>query len=112
MRENGVQAGFRISATSPSTWLALTTLLALAGLTVQLVYLSFRRQVSDHWWRLGAAYGVLLLCLGPLVWEGHPGAYTRVLLPLALAFNVLAVRGRAGLGWLLGGNLSSFQRCC
>jgi hypothetical protein len=40
------------------------------------------------------------------VWEGHPGAATRVLLPLNLAFNALAPRTRAGLALLLLGNLT------
>jgi hypothetical protein len=46
------------------------------------------------------------LCLGTAVWEGFPGAATRVLLPLTLAFNILAVRDRAALVWLLVGNLA------
>jgi hypothetical protein len=39
------------------------------------------------------------------VWEGFPGASTRVLLPLTLAFNVLAARSQASFAWLLLGNL-------
>ena len=92
--------------TEPDRYLALTGLLAHAGLTVQAAYLLVRPQPADRWWRLGAVYLGLLLVLGPAVWQGHPGAATRVLLPLALAFNVLAGRGRAGLGWLVAGNLS------
>jgi hypothetical protein len=46
-----------------------------------------------------------MLTLGTAVWEGYPGAFTRVLLPLTLAFNVLAHRTRAALAWLLLGNL-------
>ncbi len=92
--------------TEPDQYLALTGLLAQLSLTVQVAYLLVRPKPQDHWWRLGAVYGGLLLVLGPAVWEGHPGAATRVLLPLTLAFNVLAVRGRAGLSWLVPGNLS------
>ena len=40
------------------------------------------------------------------VWEGYPGASTRVLLPMTLAFNVLVPRGRRWLPLLLVGNLS------
>ncbi len=40
------------------------------------------------------------------MWEGFPGAATRVLLPLNLAFNVLVHRTRAPLAWLLLGNLT------
>jgi hypothetical protein len=43
------------------------------------------------------------------VWEGQPGAAARVLLPLSLAFAVRAVRQRAGLAWLLAGNLAVFS---
>lgn len=86
--------------------LAVMSLLANFALTVQAAYFVWRREPGDPWWRLGAVYGTLLLCLGAAVWEGQPGAATRVLLPLALAFNVVAVRARAGLGWLLLGNLS------
>jgi hypothetical protein len=93
----------------PDTWLALTTLLAFASLTVQLIYISRRWQPGDPWWRLGAIYGGLLLCLGTAVWAGHPGAATRILLPLSLAFNVLAVRRTAAAGWLLAGNLAVFS---
>jgi hypothetical protein len=43
--------------------------------------------------------------IGTAVWEGYPGACTRVLLPLTLAFNLLAHRTRAALAWLILGNL-------
>jgi hypothetical protein len=42
------------------------------------------------------------------VWEGYPGAASRVLLPMALAFNVLVPRGRAWWAVLLLGNLTLF----
>lgn len=90
----------------PNRPLAVTDLLTHLALSVQFVFLLIRPRWSDRWWRLGAAYTVLLLFLGTAVWEGLPGAVARVLLPLTLAFNVLAVRTRAGAGWLLLGNLS------
>ena len=93
----------------PDTWLAFTTLLAFASLTVQLIYILRRWQPGDPWWRLGVIYGGLMLCLGTAVWAGHPGAATRILLPLSLAFNVLAVRRSAAAGWLLAGNLAVFS---
>lgn len=88
---------------APLVW---STLLATAGLTVQLVFIARRPRLDDPWWRIGAAYAVLLLFLGTAVWEGHPGAATRVLLPLQLAFNVLVHRTRAAFLWLVLGNLS------
>lgn len=90
----------------PDHVLALSVLLAHVALTVQAVYLLWRPRVTDRWWRLGVAYGALMLLLGSAVWAGHPGAATRVLLPLTLAFNVLAVTARAAAGWLVAGNLS------
>jgi hypothetical protein len=89
--------------------LAWTTLLATLGLTVQASFFVVRRDPGQRWWRLGAAYTVLALCLGTAVWEGFPGAATRVLLPLTLAFNIVVQRTRAPLGWLLAGNLTVFS---
>ena len=85
--------------------LVWTTLLATLALSVQAAFFLTRLRLEDRWWRVGAAYVALLLCLGTAVWEGFPGAATRVLLPLTLAFNVLAHRNRAAAGWLLAGNL-------
>ncbi len=86
--------------------LAWTTLLATLALTVQAAFFVVRRDFADRWWRLGAAFVAMLLLLGTAVWEGFPGAATRVLLPLNLAFNVLALRSRASLAWLVAGNLT------
>jgi hypothetical protein len=86
--------------------LAWATLLATLALTAQAAYIVLHRRLDDRWWRAGAAYVALFLFLGPAVWEGFPGAATRVLLPLNLAFNVLAHRARAPLWWLLAGNLT------
>jgi len=93
----------------PDPLLAWTTLLATVGLTVQAAWLAAiarRRTLDDPWWRIGATYAVLMLFLGPAVWAGYPGAATRVLLPMGLAFNVLACRRRAALVLLLAGNLT------
>jgi hypothetical protein len=90
------------------TWLITTTLLATVALTVQAVYV-LRRRRTDAWWRVGVVWTVMMALLGTAVWEGHPGAATRVLLPLSVAFAVLAVRERAAWGWLLAGNLSVFS---
>jgi hypothetical protein len=86
--------------------LAWTTLLATLGLTLQALFFVTRWRVADRWWRIGVAYCVLLLFLGTAVWEDFPGAAMRVLLPLTLAFNVLAHRLRAPLLWLILGNLT------
>ena len=95
----------------PGAFLALrlATLLTTLALAVQAAFLLSRPQPGDLWWRLGAAHAVLLLFLGPAVWEGEPGAAARVLLPLHLAFNVLAPRARRGLLLLVLGNLTVFS---
>ena len=87
----------------PLVW---ATLLATVALTVQAAFFLTRPRWQDRWWRLGAAFAALFLFLGAAVWDGLPGASTRVLLPLNLAFNVLVHRARAALGWLLAGNLT------
>jgi hypothetical protein len=89
--------------------LAWTTLLATAGLTVQGAFILTRWRPDDRWWRVGAAFAALMLCLGTVVWEGYPGAATRAVLPLTLAFNIVACHTRASLAWLLAGNLTVFS---
>lgn len=94
---------------APGDVLAVTSLASFAALITQAVYLLAHPARDNPWWRTGAAYAVLMACLGPAVWgDDLPGAAVRVLLPLGLAFNVLAVRARASVAWLVLGNLSVF----
>jgi hypothetical protein len=86
--------------------LAWTSWFAFLALSVQAAAILVHRRKDDPWWRLGLAYTALLLMLGTAVWEGFPGAATRVLLPLTLAANVVLIRSRAHLAWLLAANLS------
>ena len=69
-------------------------LLALISLTTQAIVLFWYRDWRSPWWRLGAAYAVLMLVLGPAVWEGHSLAVSRVMIPLTVAFNVMLPRCR------------------
>jgi hypothetical protein len=87
-------------------WWAHFSLYALISLTVNALFLLRRVQWRDPWWRVGAAYGAMLVVLGPSVWEGYPGAATRVVLPLPFAFNVLLFKD--GWSWplFLLGNLT------
>ncbi|MES2692516.1 MAG: hypothetical protein V4773_03510 [Verrucomicrobiota bacterium] len=89
--------------------IAWGTFLATIAITAQAVFFLTRWAMTDRWWRLGISYTVLLLLLGTAVWEGFPGAATRVLLPLHLAFTVFAHRARASFWWLILGNLSLFS---
>jgi hypothetical protein len=86
--------------------LAGTTFLAFLALSAQAVVILVYRRPEDPAWRVGLAYTVLLLSLGTAVWEGFPGAATRVLLPLTLAANLILVCTRASLVWLFLVNLS------
>jgi hypothetical protein len=86
--------------------LAVTTLLAVVGLTTQWIWLIWNWEPSNRWWRMGAPFALVLVLLGKAVWEGFPGAAFRTLLPLTLAFNLLAVRKRSPWIWLLIGNLT------
>ncbi|MSU50864.1 MAG: hypothetical protein EXS37_17545 [Opitutus sp.] len=90
-------------------WLNTTTLLALAALTVQAIYFLRRRRWEEAWWRVGAIGVAMMALLGTSVWEGHPGAATRVLLPMGIAFAVLAVRERANWRWIAAGSLTVFS---
>jgi len=79
--------------------------LVMAGLLSQFLFFAFRVRWRDPWWRVGAGYAVLLAFLGSAVWELHPTAAARVLLPMTLAFNVLVPRGRWWSLLLVAGNL-------
>ena len=68
------------------------SLLALIGLTTQSIVLLAVRDWRNPWWRAGLGSIVLMAFLGPAVWEGHPAAFTRVLLPMAFAFNAILPR--------------------
>lgn len=96
----------RDSASPGNPALLAESVLEHVALTVQAVYLVWRREPRCPWWRTGAAYLVLLLAMGHAVWGGFPNAASRVLLPLTLAFNVRVVRNRGSWLWLLAGNLS------
>jgi hypothetical protein len=70
------------------------TLLLLFSLAVQFLVIVLRPQWQNPWWRIGAAYALLMVFLGGAVWEGFPPAAARVLLPMTLAFNVVIPRSR------------------
>ncbi len=84
-------------------WATLATIVALA---VQWGFLVLRWRPAERWWRVGVAFAVMMTFLSTPVWEGYPGAATRVLLPMTLAFNILVPRGVRWLPLLLVGNLT------
>jgi hypothetical protein len=86
----------------PMAWYSLCALIALPTQALVLVWLAPHRW-HDFWWRTGIAFAALMLVLGPAVWEGHPGAVTRALLPMTFAFNLLLPRGAVFWPlWVLG----------
>ncbi|MDQ5978935.1 MAG: hypothetical protein QG602_1909 [Verrucomicrobiota bacterium] len=97
---------WRLSGTERNHGLVFRGWLDCVALSVQAVFLLKYRDPANPWWRVGSAFVVLGSVLGTSVWEGLPGAYARVLLPVTLCFNVLAARRRAAVLWLLLGNLS------
>jgi hypothetical protein len=81
----------RMDEAGPDAWF---TVLALIALTTQACALARWRAWRNPWWRVGMSYAVLMFVLGPAVWDGQPGAVTRVVIPMTLAFNVLLPRNR------------------
>jgi hypothetical protein len=77
--------------------------------TVQAGFLLVRRDWGSPWWRAGAAYCVLLMVLGPAVWESDTVAVMRVVLPMSVAFNVLVARSRWFWPLVIAGNLTVFH---
>ena len=80
-------------------------LIAIAGLVAQSTVLWRRPQWSSSWWRIGAAYSVLLVFLGPWVWSGYWAA-CRAVLPLTIAFNFLLPANRVFWPLWIVGNLT------
>jgi hypothetical protein len=86
----------------------VASLLTVTALTVQGLFLFLRRSPQQAWWRVGVAFAALMLFVSQPVWEGYPGAASRVLLPMALAFNVLVPRGVRWWPLLILGNITVF----
>lgn len=84
-------------------WLMWTTAVATVALVVQAAFFLRRRTWTGAWGLIGAGFAALVIVLDVAVWEGHPGAATRVLLPLTLAFFVVAARTRASWLWIIAG---------
>jgi hypothetical protein len=74
--------------------------LLLLSVLLQAAYIILRHDLTSTWWRISAAYVLLLLLLDPVLANPHTGAITRVLLPMTVGFNVLLAREvRATLFW-------------
>ena len=84
------------------------SILMLISMSAQWLFFVVWPRWREPWWRVGIGYALLMAILGDAVWEGYPGAASRVLLPMTLAFNILVPRGRRIWWWvvLLLGNLT------
>lgn len=81
-------------------------LLVVVALSAQAVYLAWTRTWREPWWRLAAVFAALMLVVDYVVWDGYPGAITRVVLPLTFGFNVLLRHQLRGFWiWFVIGNL-------
>jgi hypothetical protein len=80
-------------------------LMAIVGLLTQSIVLWRTRDYDSGWWRIGAAYSLLLPFLGLWVWSGYWAA-CRAVLPLTIAFNLRLPANRAFWPLWLAGNLT------
>jgi hypothetical protein len=86
------------------------SVLCFAGLIAQaaiVIHAFARRAVPSPWALVATSFLIVGLCTHPVVWQGAPGAYTRVLLPLSIGANaLLAARPRASWWAIALANLS------
>lgn len=94
-----------LAGREPMTF-TLAGVFTVVSLATQFAFFALRPRWCDPWWRLGAAFALLMTVLGESVWEGYPSAATRVLLPMLLAFNLTVPRGRRWCPVLILGNLT------
>jgi len=76
---------------------ALTAFLAQCG---WLLWLFIRHRDRSPWLLTALGFIGLAVVAGQPIWEGIPGAYPRILIPVMLAAHVTLAR-RAGLWWLV-----------
>jgi hypothetical protein len=87
--------------------------IALLSLCVQMFFMFAHRKIHSPFWRFGIGFAILLPFLGRAVFaDVH--AYSRVVLPLTLAFNFLLFeiskekRSRVFITWYILGNIGLF----
>lgn len=80
----------------------------VSSLVAQAIYVTARRKYASPWWRVAAAYVVLMLMLDRVLADPTTGAISRVLLPLTVGFNILLADESRPLtfwSWFAAGNL-------
>jgi hypothetical protein len=85
----------------------VTALVAFAAQACWIIWrLARRRSDLPAWAIVAPAFLALALLAHPVVWDGTPGAYTRVAMPLTMGVNILLAReGRASWWWIALANL-------
>ena len=89
----------RRSGLSLANLLTLTSLIAFVVQAAVIAWNMFRIPRRSPWMFAAAPFVLLAFVLGQPVWEGSPGAYTRVLIPLTLGTNVALATLKAP--WLM-----------
>ncbi len=87
----------------------VTALIAFSAQACWIVWRLTRRKADLPAWALVApAFLAVALLAHPVVWDGSPGAYTRVAMPLTMGVNVLLAREqRASWWWIALANLGA-----
>ena len=80
-------------------------LIAIVGLAIQATVLWRTPDFKSPWWRIGAAYSLVLPFLSLWVWSGYWAA-CRAALPLTIAFNLLLPVNRRFWPLWFAGNLT------
>ncbi len=76
----------------------------------QIIYLCKKPLLSSNLWLLGAGFIPLFIFMGAPVWEDQIG-FTRILLPITFAFNLLIhkyEKGKNYIAWYFAGNIGMF----
>jgi len=79
----------------------VTALVAFTAQACWIVWRMVRHRDASPWTMVASAFLVLALVAHPVVWDGAPGAYTRVALPLAMGVNVLLARDPRASWWVI-----------
>ncbi len=81
------------------------SLIAMLGLFTQIFVLWRSPHPHSPWWRVGAAYSILLFFLSYWVWSGY-WAVCRAVLPMTVAFNLLLPANNRFWPLWISGNLT------
>ena len=80
-------------------------LLGSIALLIQATWLWFIWRPAEAWWRIGAAYSILMILLSAWVWSSYWAA-CRAVLPMTIAFNLLLPGKRGFWPWWILGNIT------